>query len=61
VTKIVAGQEMIRKALVPAPIVENGSLLVSDADYVYIATLAFRSGEAPGPAGWLADNIKWFN
>lgn len=47
VTKIVAGVEVQPKALVPAPLVENGSLLVSDGPYSYVVGKAFRSGDVP--------------
>jgi hypothetical protein len=60
VTKIVAGQELRRKNLVPSPIVENGSLLISDADYDYVCSRAYRDGSVPLPTGWIGNNIKWF-
>lgn len=60
VTKVVAGQELRRKNLVPAPLVENGSLLISDADFHYISGKAYRDGSVPLHGGWFPGDLKLF-
>ena len=61
VIKIVAGQETKPGRQIPAPMVENGQLLVSNAHYNSIVGRAFGGGTIPTYSEWLFGDLGWFS